>query len=68
MTNFEGPKELFNVLKRTKHIPKNWNDFVSWGIIESMNELLLDSIQNVVVVANFLYVSVDEAIAINNTS
>jgi hypothetical protein len=33
-----------------------------------MNELLLDSIQNVVVVANVLYVSVDEVTAINNTS
>jgi hypothetical protein len=29
-----------------------------------MNELLLESIQNVVVVANFLYVSVDEVTAI----
>jgi hypothetical protein len=68
MTNFESPKELFNVLKGTKHILKNWNDFVSWGIIESMNELLLNSIQNVIVVVNFLYVSVNDVTIINNTS
>jgi hypothetical protein len=44
MTHFEGLKELFNVLK-VKHIPKkHWNDFASWGIMESMNELSFNSV------------------------
>ncbi len=33
-----------------------------------MNKLLLESIQNVVVVANFIFVNADEITAIDNTS
>jgi hypothetical protein len=67
MTNFEGLKDLFNVLK-IKHITKkHWMDFLGWGIVEFMNELLLESTQNVIVVANFISVSNNEFIAINKT-
>jgi hypothetical protein len=43
MTNFEGRKELFNVLKIKHNFKKHWNDFASWDIMKSMNELLLNS-------------------------
>jgi hypothetical protein len=44
-------------------------DSVGWGIVESMNmnELLPESIQNVIVVANFIFVSDNKVIAIDNT-
>jgi hypothetical protein len=38
------------------------------GMIESMNELLLESIQNVVVATNFIFVNANEVIAIDYTS
>jgi hypothetical protein len=51
---------------KVKHTFKiNWNDFADWDMAKSMNELLLDSIQNVVV--NFSFVSVNEVIIIDNT-
>jgi hypothetical protein len=67
MTIFEGLKDLFTMLK-VKHIPKKpWIDFTRWGRVESMNELLMKSIQNVVV-TNFIFGNADEVIAIDNTS
>jgi hypothetical protein len=52
MTNFEGLKDLFTMLK-VKHTPKrHWTNSTRWGRTESMNELLM--VQNVVVVANFI--------------
>ncbi len=40
MTNFEGLKDLFIVL-RVKHTPKKyWNDSIRWGITQFMNDLL----------------------------
>jgi hypothetical protein len=68
MTNFEGLKNLF-IMFKVKHTPKkHWIDSTRWGRIEFMNELLMESTQNVVIVANFIYVSIDEVIAIYNTS
>jgi hypothetical protein len=67
MTNFEGLKDLFIVLK-IKHTPKkHWMDSIRWGIAESMNELLLESTQNVIVVAKFIYVNDNKVIPIHNT-
>jgi len=67
MTNFEVLKNLCIVLKM-KHTPKkHWMDSIRWCIIESMNELLLESIQNVIVVVNFIYVNNNKIIAIDNT-
>lgn len=67
MTNFKGGKDLFTVLK-VKHIPKkHWSGFIRWGIVEFMNELF-KSIQNVIVAANFICISVNEVITIDNTS
>jgi hypothetical protein len=41
MTNFEGLKDLYSMLK-VKHTPKKHKiDSSSQGIIESMNDLLL---------------------------
>jgi hypothetical protein len=60
--NFESLKEFFCVLKvKDKH----WTNFTSWNITKSINELLLEFAQNVVV-ANFLSIIVDEVIAIDN--
>ncbi len=56
MTNFEGLKDLFIVLK-IKHTPKkHWMDFVRWGIVESMNELLLDPLK-MLLLLQILYLS-----------
>jgi len=61
MIDFEGLKDFFSVLK-VKHILKiNWSDFAYWDMVKSMNELLLDSIQNVVIV-NFSFVSVNKSL------
>jgi hypothetical protein len=50
---------------KVKHIPKkHWNDFAGWGIMESMNELLLNSISNIFYAANFLFIIVDEVTTI----
>jgi hypothetical protein len=63
--NFESLKELFCVLKVKDTPKKHWSDFTSWGIKKSINELLLEFAQNVVV-ANFLSIIVDKVIAIDN--
>jgi len=67
MTNFEGLKNLCIVLKMKHTLKKHWMDSIRWCIIESMNELLLESIQNVIVVVNFIYVNNNKIIAIDNT-
>jgi len=68
MTNFEGLKDLFTMLKVKHTLKKHWTNFARWGMIESMNELLLKSTQIVViVVVNFIRVNVNESIAIDNT-
>lgn len=66
MTNFKDLEDLFLPLniKHTSQI--HWNDWTNWGIVESMNNLLLQSTLNVIVVVNFIFVNVDEVIMINN--
>jgi hypothetical protein len=49
---------------KVKHTPKkHWVDSSSWGIVESLSDLLLQSIHKVV---NFLFVNVDEVTTIGN--
>jgi hypothetical protein len=68
MTDFEGLKDLFTMFKIKHILKKHLTNFARWGMIESMNDLLLESTQNVVVVTNFIHVNVNEIIAIDNTS
>jgi len=63
--HFESLKKLFCVLKVKDTPKKHWNDFTSWVIKKSINELLLEFAQNVVV-ENFLSIIVDKVIAIDN--
>ncbi len=53
-------------LKSNTHLNKHWTDYSSWGIVESMNYLLLQSTYNIVIVVNFLFVSADKVTTINN--
>jgi hypothetical protein len=55
--DFESLKYFFIVFKSQAHTQKNGNNSTSWGIVESMNHLILECIENVIIVANFLYVS-----------
>jgi hypothetical protein len=41
MMDFEGLKDMLIVLKVKHALKKHWIDFLSWGIIQSMNNLLL---------------------------
>jgi hypothetical protein len=51
---------------KVKHTPKkHWVDSSSWGIVESMSDLFLQSIRKVV---NFLFVNMDEVTTIGNAS
>jgi len=68
MTNFEGPKDLFTMLKVKHTFLKHWTNFVGWGIIEPMNKLLLESTQNVIVATKFILINANEITAIDNTS
>jgi hypothetical protein len=68
MRDFEGLKDLFVVLK-VKHTPKkHWINSSGWGIVESMNDLLLQSIRNGINVIDFLSMNVDEVTTIDNAS
>jgi hypothetical protein len=68
MLNFEGLKDIFTILK-VKHNPKkHWSDSTWWGIVESMNDMLLESIRKAINVANFLFVNANEVIVLDNTS
>jgi hypothetical protein len=68
MKDFEGLKDLFVVLK-VKHTPKkHWINYSGWGIIESMNHLLLQSIRNVINVVDVLSMNVNEVTTIGNAS
>jgi hypothetical protein len=68
MTNFKDLEDLF-LLLNVKCTPKNnWNDSTNWGIVESMNNLLLQSTWNVIIVVNFIFVNVNEVTMINNAS
>jgi hypothetical protein len=67
MTSFEGLKDLFIVLK-VKHNPKKyWSDFIGWGIIQIMNDLL-ESIWKTINVASFLSINAKQITTINNTT
>ncbi len=66
MTNFEGLKDLFTMLK-IKHTPKkHLSDSIEWGIVKSMNELF--KLTQKVVTKKFIYVSANEVITTDNTS
>jgi hypothetical protein len=68
MINFEDLKDLFTILK-VKHNPKkNWSDSSWWGIVEFMNDLLLEYIRKAFNVASFLFVNANEVIVVDNTS
>jgi hypothetical protein len=68
MINFKGLKDLFIILK-VKHNPKkHWSDSTWWGIVESMNDFLLESIRKAINVASFLFVNANEVIVIDDTS
>jgi hypothetical protein len=68
MKDFEGLKDLFIVIK-VKHTPKkHWINFSNWGIVESMNDLLLQYTRNVINVVDFLSMNADEMTTINNAS
>jgi hypothetical protein len=68
MINFKGLKDLFTILT-VKHNPKkHWSDFTWWGIVESMNDLLLESIRKAINGASFLFVNSNEVIVIDHTS
>jgi len=41
MMDFEGLKDMFIMLKVKHTLKKHWIDFLSWGIVQSMNDLLL---------------------------
>lgn len=64
--NFESLKELLCVFKVKDILKKHWSDFTNWGIKKSINELLLEFAQNILV-ANFLSIIVDKVIAIDIT-
>lgn len=68
MMNFEGLHDLFIILKVKHILKKRWSDFVGWDIAKSMNGLLWESIQNVIVAADFLSISVYEVTTIDNAS
>ncbi len=56
-TDFESLKYFFIVFKSQAHTQKNGNNSTSWGILKFMNHLILECIQSVIIVANFLDVS-----------
>jgi hypothetical protein len=60
MTNYESSKDLYILLK-VKHIPNEHqvNSF-SWSIIQNMQDVFLASFNKVVVVPNFIVVSVND--------
>jgi uncharacterized membrane protein len=68
MTDFQGLIVLFTLFKIRHILKKHSTNFAGWGMIESMNELLLESTQNVVVAINFIHVNINEVIVIDNTS
>jgi hypothetical protein len=52
---------------KVKHTSnKHWTNYSSRGIVESMNDLLLQSTCNIVNVVNFLFVSADKVTTIDN--
>ncbi len=68
MIDFEGLKDLFSLFK-VKHTPKkHWSHFIGWGIIELMNQVLLQSTCDAVNVVNFLFMNVDEVTTTDNAS
>jgi len=52
---------------KVKHTPnKHWTDYSGWGIVKSMNDLLLQSTCNIIIVVNFLFVNANKVTTIGN--
>ncbi len=68
MKDFEGLKNLFVVLKVKHTYKKHWINSLGWGIVESMNDLLLQSTRNAINVVDFLFMNADEVTTIDNAS
>ncbi len=68
MIMFACLEDLFMVLKVKHTLNKHWSDYVGLEIINCLNELLLMFTQNFIIVSIFLFINVDEATTINNTS
>ncbi len=68
MTNLEGLKHLFSLLKVKQTPKKHQTNFVGWGIVELMNQVLLKSTPNAINATNFLSMNVNEVMTIDNAS
>jgi hypothetical protein len=64
----QGDVFEFTMFKVKRTPNKHWTKSSCWGIVESMNDLLLQSTCNIVNVINFLFVSADEVTTIDNAS
>jgi hypothetical protein len=64
MTNYEGSKDLYTLLK-VKHIPKeHYVNSFGLSIVENMQDVFLASFKKAMVVPNFIIVSVHEVATI----
>ncbi len=62
--------DVFNfIMLKVKHTSnKHWTNYLGWGIVESLNDFLLQSTCNIVNVVNFLFMNVGEVTTIDNAS
>jgi hypothetical protein len=66
MTNYEDMPSSFHMLKVKYVSQKHWLDSSGWGMVEVMHDVLLEATKVVFARANFIIVSVDEVITIDN--
>jgi hypothetical protein len=69
MTIFEGLMNQFFMVLKVKYTPKkHWSDSLGSKITTLVNDLLLQSTHDVVIVINFLFVDANEVTTLGNAS
>jgi len=64
--NYENMPSLFHMLKVKFVSCKHWSSSLSWGMAKMMHDVLLEATKVAFVHANFIVVSADEIITIDN--
>ncbi len=68
MIEYEQMQSLFAFLKVPNNAFKHWSDCAGWEIVKALHHVVLIAIKEAILTSNFLFISANEMITIDNQS